>query len=140
MSSVRKQRRFRALSALLAILLGWAATHSSLAFGWSGDCQMACCLVHGRGGTEGEVCCTLNHGHDNNQSTSLQAGVGARCPSNCVVPASSTRLFPSGINREITRLIGLSTSSHPLPQELELIHDPLRSAPTPTRAPPSLFC
>jgi hypothetical protein len=135
MSSRSKQRRF--LSALLAILLGWASIPASLAFGSSGDCRMACCLVHGNGGGEGEVCCVLNHSRDETRSAYLQAEVGARCPANCAAPASSARFFPSGINREITRLISLSNS--PLPQELELIHDPLRSAPTPTRAPPSLF-
>jgi hypothetical protein len=136
MSSMREQRRFRGLSALLAILLGWASIPASLAFGSSGDCRMACCLVHGDGGSEGEVCCVLNHGRDESRSGYLQAEAGAQCPANCAAPASSARFFPSGINREITRLISLSNSAHPLPQELELIHDPLRSAPAPIRAPP----
>jgi hypothetical protein len=139
MSSVSKQRRFRALGALLALLLGWATIPSSLAFGSAGDCRMACCLMHGAGGSEGEVCCVLNHGRDESRSGYLRAEVGAQCPANCAAPASSARFFPSGINREITRLISLSNSAHRLPQELELIHDPLRSSPAPTRAPPSLF-
>jgi hypothetical protein len=139
MSSVSKQRRFRALSALLAILFGWALTSSSLAFGSSGNCRMACCLVHGDGGGEAEFCCALNHSRDESRSGYLQAEAGARCPANCTAPTSSARFFPSGINREINRLINLSNAAQPLPQELELIHDPLRSAPAPTRAPPSLF-
>jgi hypothetical protein len=134
-----KQRRFRALSALLILLLGWASIPSSLAFGSSGECRMACCLAHGEGGSEGEVCCALNHSRDESRSAHLRAEVGARCPANCAAPVSSARFFPSGINREITRLISISNSAQPLPQELELIHDPLRSSPAPTRAPPSLF-
>jgi hypothetical protein len=139
MSSLSKQRRFRSLSALLVILLGWVLIPASLAFGSSGDCRMACCLVHGDGGSEGAVCCAINHGRDESRSEYLQAEVGAQCPANCAALASSARFFPSGLNREITRLISLSNSARPLLQELELIHDPIHSAPAPTRAPPSLF-
>jgi hypothetical protein len=130
--------RIPALIVLIIFLIGWASVPSSLTFGAPGECQMACCLAHGRGGDGDGDHCSIKHRRagDKHSDTSFQADVGAACSANCTAPASSAMFFPNGINREITRLSSLSNSADPLPRELEQIHNPLTSAPAPTRAPP----